>query len=131
MKNFSTNSESTSNKPLRPDDPNFKSIVKEVKEELQKKEEQKKYKVIIHTFPNEKDMSPNTIEIDRETSKVTVISSADRLSLKMIKNKTYIALFETFLPAGYPNSVGEGYFKFSIYNNLSALSITVMSFLSA
>lgn len=76
-------------------------------------------------------MSPNTIEIDRETSKVTVISGADRLSLKMIRNKTYIALFETFLPAGYPNSVGEGYLKFSIYNNLSALSITVMSFLSA
>lgn len=76
-------------------------------------------------------MSPNTIEIDKETSKVTVISRNDRLSLSLIKNKTYIALFETFLPAGYPHSVAEGYLKFSFFNNLSAMSITVMSFLSA
>ena len=76
-------------------------------------------------------MSPNTIEIDRETSKVTVISSHEGFSFRVLKNKTYIALFETFLPAGYPNSVAEGYLKFSIYNNLSALSITIMSFLSA
>jgi hypothetical protein len=98
---------------------------------MQEREEKKRYKVIIHTFPNEKDMSPNTIEIDKETSNVKLISRHDKLSLSLIRNKTYIALFETFLPAGYPNSVAEGYLKFSIYNNLSALCITTMSFLSA
>lgn len=76
-------------------------------------------------------MSPNTIEIDKDSSKVNVISRHDRLSWRLIKNKTYITLFETFLPAGYPNSVGEGYLKFSVFNNLSALCITAMSFLSA
>lgn len=76
-------------------------------------------------------MSPNTIEIDKETSKVTMISRHDNRSISLIKNKAYITLFETFLPAGYPNSVGEGYLRFSFYNNFSALCITAMSFLSA
>jgi len=91
----------------------------------------KKHRIIIHTFPNEKDPSPNTIEIDKETGKVQVISNTDKLSLRSVKNKTYIGLFETFLPAGYPNSVAEGYLKFSIYNNISSFCITAMSFLSA
>eukprot|EP00347_Sterkiella_histriomuscorum_P012381 403368796 len=132
MKKFSsTNDQGTQNTPLRIDDPKNQSIVQEVKRELQQKEELKKYKVVIHTFPNDKDMSPNTIEIDRESSQVTVISKNDRISWGLVKNKIYIGLFETFLPVGYPNSVAEGYLKFSIFNNLSALSITAMSFLSA
>jgi hypothetical protein len=76
-------------------------------------------------------MSPNTIEIDKESSKVEMISHHDRISWKLIKNKTYIALFETFLPVGYPHSVAEGYLKFCFYNNFSAFCITSMSFLSA
>lgn len=91
----------------------------------------KKHKVVIHTFPNEKDPSPNTIEIERDSGKVRMISKNDKISISIIRSKIYIGLFETFLPAGYPYSVAEGYFKFSIYNNLSAMSITTMSFLSA
>jgi len=42
-----------------------------------------------------------------------------------------IGFYETFMPSGYPRSVAEGYLKFTIYSNLSAVSITAMSFLSA
>jgi hypothetical protein len=42
----------------------------------------------------------------------------------------YNGLWDTFLPAGYPHSVGDGYLRFTLYSNLSALAITAMSFLS-
>jgi hypothetical protein len=60
-----------------------------------------------------------------------IISKHDKLSLSAFRSYIYITLHETFLPAGYPHSVAEGYLKFSIFNNLSAMSITAMSFLSA
>lgn len=38
--------------------------------------------------------------------------------------------FDTFMPTGYPESVSDGYLKFLIYSNVSALAITAMAFLS-
>ena len=90
----------------------------------------KKEKIVIHSFPSDKDPSPHTVEIDRELKKVSVITKHN-YSFQQFKKNIHIGFHETFLPAGYPNSVGEGYLKFTVYSNLSAISITIMSFLSA
>ena len=39
-------------------------------------------------------------------------------------------LHSTFLPSGYPHSVGEGYTEFTIYSAMAMWGITIMSFLS-
>jgi len=88
-------------------------------------------KIIINSYPDEKDPRPNIIEIEKETGKVHAVTKNDKLSLTQIRSNIYITLHDTFLPVGYPNSVAEGYLRFAIFNNLSALSITAMSFLSA
>ena len=90
----------------------------------------KREKIIIHSFPSDKDPSPHTVEIDRELKKVSVITKHN-YSFRQFKKNIQIGFHETFLPAGYPNSVGEGYLKFTLYSNFSATSITIMSFLSA
>jgi hypothetical protein len=58
------------------------------------------------------------------------INKMDRLSFSKIRARTYYNFHETFLPSGYPNSVSKGYLKFTIYSNISIISITAMSFLS-
>ncbi len=60
-----------------------------------------------------------------------MVSRHGSFTWQNIKSQVYIGLHDTFLPAGYPNSVADGYLKFCLFNNLSALSITAMYFLSA
>jgi hypothetical protein len=79
---------------------------------------------------NEKDGHPSTIEIEKNSGNIHLVTKHDRISYKQMKQNIHNSLFETFLPSGYPNSVADGYLRFSIYSNLSALSITAMSFLS-
>ena len=90
-----------------------------------------KGKIVINSFPYDKDPHPTIIQISKDTGKIECITKIDSRSFKNIKSNISNGVFETFLPAGYPQSVGEGYLKFSIYSNLSALTITAMSFLSA
>jgi len=51
--------------------------------------------------------------------------------MSQFSRNVYNGFFETFLPSGYPDTVAPGYLRFTIYSNLSALTITTMSFLSA
>ena len=88
-------------------------------------------KYIIHSFPNEKDTSPSTLEIDKHSGKINVVTAHDPVSVKQFRSNIYNGFWDTFLPAGYPHSVGNGYLKFTMYSNISALAITAMSFLSA
>lgn len=88
-------------------------------------------KYVIHSFPNDKDNSPSIIEIEKNSGKINIITQHDPVSLKQIKSNVKNGFYDTFLPAGYPHSVAEGYLKFTVYSNLSALAITAMSFLSA
>ncbi len=87
-------------------------------------------KYIIQSYPFEKETSPPTLEIDKNTGKVTTITKHDPVSIKGLKSKVSNGFWDTFLPAGYPHSVGDGYLKFTMYSNISALAITAMSFLS-
>jgi hypothetical protein len=87
-------------------------------------------KYVIHSFPYEKDNSPSTLEIDKISGKINIITHHDPVSVKQIKSNFLNGFFATFLPAGYPHSVADGYFRFTMYSNLSALAITAMSFLS-
>lgn len=98
---------------------------------MKKSEQQKKLKIVINSYPDEKDPRPNIIEIEKETGHVHAVTKHDKLSLSQLRSNVYITLHDTFLPVGYPHSVAEGYLRFAIFNNLSALSITAMSFLSA
>ena len=47
-----------------------------------------------------------------------------------MKSNIVNGFVDTFMPSGYPQSVSDGYIKFSIYSNMSALAITAMAFLS-
>lgn len=87
-------------------------------------------KYVIHSFPNDKDSSPSIIEIEKNSGKINRVTQHDPVSVKQIKSNIVNGFFDTFLPAGYPNSVGDGYMKFTMYSNLSALAITAMTFLS-
>lgn len=87
-------------------------------------------KYTIHSYPGGKDESPSTLEIEKHTGKINIITEVDPISLKVIKSNIFNGFFETFLPSGYPYSVSDGYAKFTMYSNLSALAITTMSFLS-
>lgn len=88
-------------------------------------------KYVIHSFPNDKDNSPSTLEIEKNTGKINIVTKMDPISLRQIKNNIAHGFFDTFLPSGYPHSVADGYLRFTVYSNLSALAITAMSFLSA
>lgn len=90
--------------------------------------EAKKY--TIHCFPNEKENAPSTLEIEKHSGKITIITKHDPMSLKQLKSNFVNGLSDTFMPSGYPNSVSDGYIRFTLYSNLSALAITAMSFLS-
>jgi hypothetical protein len=87
-------------------------------------------KYIIHSYPFEKDSSPATLEIEKNSGKINTITKHDPVSIKSFKSKISNGFWDTFLPAGYPNSVGDGYLKFTMYSNISGLAITAMSFLS-
>ncbi len=39
-------------------------------------------KYIIHSFPNEKDTAPSTLEIDKHTGKINVITTHDPVSVR-------------------------------------------------
>lgn len=87
---------------------------------------------MIHTYAHEKDEVPKTLEIDKETGEArSILMKESKISFKQMNRNIYHGFFETFLPSGYPNTVAPGYLKFTIYSNLSALTITTMSFLSA
>ena len=50
--------------------------------------------------------------------------------MKEYRNIALEKLASTFLPADYPESVSKEYLPFSIYSNISSVTITAMSFLS-
>jgi hypothetical protein len=104
------------------------SVSKEKQSPPQKEIKITKY--IIHSYPFEKDSSPATLEIEKNSGKINTITKHDPVSIKSFKSKISNGFWDTFLPAGYPNSVGDGYLKFTMYSNISALAITAMSFLS-
>ena len=91
----------------------------------------KETKFVIHSYPYDKDNSPSTLEIDKHSGKINIVTIHDPVSVKQIKANFLNGFFDTFLPSGYPHSVADGYLRFTMYSNISALAITAMSFLSA
>lgn len=88
-------------------------------------------KLVIRNFKNTKDKAPNIIDIDTESGEVRQISSDhDSYSFKNLKAMTRGKLITTFLPNGYPKSVGEDYLRFTTISNVGAMAFTAMSFLS-
>ena len=74
---------------------------------------------------------PNVIDIDTESGEVRQISSDhDSYSVKNMKSVTRAKMITTFLPNGYPKSVGSDYFRFTMVSNAGAVAFTAMSFLS-
>jgi hypothetical protein len=51
-------------------------------------------------------------------------------TLREYRNLTFEKMAATFLPADYPESVTKEYLPFTLYSNLSSITITAMSFLS-
>jgi hypothetical protein len=51
-------------------------------------------------------------------------------TLKEYRNLSFEKMAATFLPADYPESVTKEYLPFTIYSNISSITITAMSFLS-
>lgn len=52
------------------------------------------------------------------------------MSLTKLLYQTYEKVQETYLPADYPESVKKGYLSYAVYGNISATSLTTMTFLS-
>lgn len=90
-----------------------------------------KKKIVIRSFKNIKDESPNVIDIDNETGEVRQISKDhDDWNFKNVSQQASLKVITTFLPNGYPETVGDQYMKFTVVANLGAMAFTTMSFLS-
>jgi hypothetical protein len=88
-------------------------------------------KIVLKNFKNIKDESPNIIDIDTKTGTVRQISKDhDSFSLKNSRTQLFMKVMQTFLPNGYPHSVGENYIRFVTVSNIGAVSFTAMGFLS-
>ena len=73
---------------------------------------------------------PKIIEIDKTTGDAKFLTVYDSLSFSEIWSNIHNNLYETFLPYGYPKTVGSQYLKFSMYSNLSSITLTTMTFLA-
>jgi len=64
------------------------------------------------------------------TKDAKMLTKLKQKSLKEYRNLTFEKMAATFLPADYPESVSKEYLPFTLYSNLSSITITAMSFLS-
>ena len=88
-------------------------------------------KIVIKSFKNMKDESPNIIDIDAETGKVRQISNDhDSVNFKNVSQKALNNFITTFLPNGFPNTVGDQYLKFTALVALEITAFTTMTFIS-
>ena len=88
-------------------------------------------KIVIRNFKTNKDESPNIIDIDNESGQVRQISTDhDSRNFKNFQASLKGKLITTFLPNGFPHSVGSDYLRFTTLGNVGAVAMTAMSFLS-
>ena len=59
-----------------------------------------------------------------------MLTSIRRKEMREYKNEAIEKLAATFLPTDYPDSVSKEYLPFTIYSNISSVSMTAMIFLS-
>lgn len=86
---------------------------------------------MLHNFKNTKSKEPQTIQIEPlEHNRVSWVTEVKRRSVNDLYADGKEKLAATFLPADYPESVSKEYLPFTIMSNVSAVSITAMSFLS-
>jgi hypothetical protein len=88
-------------------------------------------KIVIKSFKNIKDESPNIIDIDNQTGEVRQISKDhNKLNIKNISQSTNMKIMSTFMPNGYPHSVSNNYKRFTIISCIGSIAFTSMSFIS-
>ena len=59
-----------------------------------------------------------------------MLTSIKRKEMKDYKAEAIEKVTATFMPADYPDSVSKEYLPFTIYSNISSISMTAMIFLS-
>lgn len=77
-----------------------------------------------------KTTEPQVVQIDAHTKEATRLTAIKRKSLAGSMEQVKEKMENTFLPAGYPDSVTKEYLPFTVYSNASSVSITAMTFLS-
>lgn len=102
------------------DDAQFKRIL--AQQNLQR--------VILKNYKTAKTLQPQVIQIDAFTKEAKLLSEIPTKNFKSFKHSLHEKLSNTFLPADYPDSVTKEYLPFTIYGNISSISITAMTFLS-
>lgn len=86
--------------------------------------------MLIKNYKSVKTTEPQVVQIDGNTKEATRLTAIKRLSLASSMAQVKEKMENTFLPAGYPDSVTKEYLPFTIYSNASSVSITAMTFLS-
>jgi len=94
------------------------------------KEQPKLNRMILKNYKSQKTQEPQIIQIDGETKEAQLLTPLQSHSLGTLRHSVHEKVMRTFLPADYPHSVTKEYLPFSIYSNISSISITAMTFLS-
>ena len=87
-------------------------------------------RMILKNYKSQKTTEPQIIQIDGKTKEAQMLTPLQSYSLGSVGHTVHDKMMRTFLPADYPNSVTKEYLPFSIYSNISSISITAMTFLS-
>ena len=87
-------------------------------------------RVILKNYPTVKTDKPQIVQIDAVTKDAKMLTQVRHKTIKEYRNLTFEKMAATFLPADYPESVTKEYLPFTIYSNISSITITAMSFLS-
>ena len=86
--------------------------------------------MILYNYKSPKTEKPQIVQIDSETKDAKMLTLVRHKTMREYRNLTLDKLAATFLPADYPESVSKEYLPFTIYSNISSVTITAMSFLS-